>query len=217
MKINEVDELVGIGKKAIRFYEQEGLLSPSRNPQNGYRDYSEDDVQQLLRIKLLRKLGLPISEIRKMQLGQLTLADGMERHIISLQREHKNIEMMTDICKGLSTCNEKLENFNPNETLQEINSLEEGGTTFMDKQLKDRKKTMIYPIITAAIVTIFMLALIAFFLWAFHTDPTDAPPLFLILTIFISMPIVTIIGIITVTRQRVKEIIKGELDEASKY
>lgn len=217
MKINEVDEQVGIGKKAIRFYEQEGLLSPSRNPQNGYRDYSDDDIQQLLRIKLLRKLGFPISEIRKMQLGQFTLSDGMERQIIFLQREQKNLEMITNICKELSICNETLEIFNPNETLQEIQSLEEGGTTFMDKQMKERKLSMIYPIITATLVTLFMMALIAFFIWAFHTDPADAPPLFLIITLFISIPVITIIGIITVTKQRIKEIVKGELDEASKY
>ena len=37
MKINEVEALVGITKKNIRFYEAQGLLSPRRNSQNGYR------------------------------------------------------------------------------------------------------------------------------------------------------------------------------------
>lgn len=217
MKINEVDEIVDVGKKAIRFYEQEGLLTPHRNPQNGYRDYNEEDIQQLLRIKLLRKLGLPIAEIRHLQSGQLTIADGMERHMISLQREQKNLEMMTEVCNTLSTCSEKLETFDATETLRHIQSLEEGGTTFMDRQIKDQKKSLFYPKLIASLVTLFMVALITFFLWAFHTDPTDAPPVFLIITLFISMPIITIIGIITVTRQRLKEIKKGELDEASKY
>ena len=39
LKINEVEALVGITRKNIRFYEAEGLLSPRRNSQNGYRDY----------------------------------------------------------------------------------------------------------------------------------------------------------------------------------
>ena len=39
MKINEVEKLIGITKKNIRFYEEQGLLSPSRNRENGYRDY----------------------------------------------------------------------------------------------------------------------------------------------------------------------------------
>ena len=51
-KINEVEALVGITKKNIRFYEAEGLLSPRRNSQNGYRDYGEEEVDALRHIKL---------------------------------------------------------------------------------------------------------------------------------------------------------------------
>lgn len=58
MKINEVEALVGIPKKNIRFYESEGLLKPERSS-NGYRDYSEEEAEILRRIKLLRKLGSP--------------------------------------------------------------------------------------------------------------------------------------------------------------
>ena len=54
MRINKVEELVGITKKNIRFYEEQGLLSPARNLENGYRDYSEEDVETLHKIKLLR-------------------------------------------------------------------------------------------------------------------------------------------------------------------
>ena len=53
MKINEVEALVGITKKNIRFYEAEGLLAPRRNSENGYRDYGETEVEILRRIKLL--------------------------------------------------------------------------------------------------------------------------------------------------------------------
>ena len=69
MKINQVEQLVGITKKNIRFYEEQGLLSPGRNRENGYRDYTEEDVKKLEQIKLLRKLGLPLEEIRMMQAG----------------------------------------------------------------------------------------------------------------------------------------------------
>ena len=66
MKINEVEKIVGITKKNIRFYEEQKLLSPLRNRENGYRDYSDDDIKTLEQIKLFRKLGLPIEEIRSM-------------------------------------------------------------------------------------------------------------------------------------------------------
>ena len=60
MKINEVEALVGITKKNIRFYEEKGLLSPRRNSENGYRDYGQAEVDELQRIKLMRKLGVPL-------------------------------------------------------------------------------------------------------------------------------------------------------------
>ena len=60
MKINEVEAQVGITKKNIRFYEAEGLLAPRRNSENGYRDYGEAEVAILRRIKLMRKLGVPL-------------------------------------------------------------------------------------------------------------------------------------------------------------
>ena len=59
MKINEAEQEVGITRKNIRFYEQQGLLNPSRNLSNGYREYSSEDILILRRIKLLRKLGIP--------------------------------------------------------------------------------------------------------------------------------------------------------------
>ena len=63
MKINQVEELAGIAKKNIRFYEEEGLLTPGRNPANGYREYSLEDVALLKKIRLLRKLSVPIGDI----------------------------------------------------------------------------------------------------------------------------------------------------------
>ena len=44
MKINEVEAAVGVTKKNIRFYEEEGLISPRREPGNGYRSYSESEL-----------------------------------------------------------------------------------------------------------------------------------------------------------------------------
>lgn len=48
MKIKEVEKRTGITSHNIRFYEKEGLLNPSRNLSNGYREYTEADIQQNL-------------------------------------------------------------------------------------------------------------------------------------------------------------------------
>ena len=53
MRINEVEKAVGIAKKNIRFYEEQGLLSPRREQGNGYRDYSEEDVRTLQTLSLI--------------------------------------------------------------------------------------------------------------------------------------------------------------------
>mgnify|MGYP002508718926 CR=1 FL=1 len=82
---------VGITKKNIRFYEQQGLLHPKRNMENGYRDYTGDDVTELKKIKLLRKLSLPIEEIRRIQQGSLLLEDALQRQLIVLERERINL------------------------------------------------------------------------------------------------------------------------------
>ena len=63
MKINDVSKLTGLSKKAIRLYETRGLFKV-RRILNGYREYSEEDVTVLKRIKLLRLAGISISDIK---------------------------------------------------------------------------------------------------------------------------------------------------------
>ena len=53
MTIKELERRTGLPRTSIRFYEQEGLLTPERR-ENNYRDYSEDNVRTLEKIKLLR-------------------------------------------------------------------------------------------------------------------------------------------------------------------
>ena len=92
MKINEVEALVGITKKNIRFYEAEGLLAPRRNSDNGYRDYGEAEVDALRRIKLLRKLGVPLEDIRQMLSGAHTVGDRLRCPLVTLVRERQNLD-----------------------------------------------------------------------------------------------------------------------------
>ena len=81
MGIKEAEEATGISRQNIRFYEEQGLLTPRRNSENGYREYGETEIETLRRIKLMRKLGVPIPEIRQMLSGSHTVGDGMRRHL----------------------------------------------------------------------------------------------------------------------------------------
>lgn len=64
MTIKDVEERTGLSRSNIRFYEKEKLIEPSRNESNGYRDYSENDVENIKKIAYLRTLGISIEDIR---------------------------------------------------------------------------------------------------------------------------------------------------------
>lgn len=64
MTIKDVEERTGLARSNVRFYEKEKLINPSRNEGNGYRDYSEKDVEDIKKIAYLRTLGITIEDIR---------------------------------------------------------------------------------------------------------------------------------------------------------
>ena len=216
-KINEVEALVGITKKNIRFYEAEGLLSPRRNSQNGYRDYGDAEVDALRRIKLMRKLGVPLEEIRRMQSGGSTVGDGMRRHLVTLERERHNLEQSMELCRTLREREVPLSQLDAGELLEEMERLERGGATFLNKQLGDtRTIRYVAPAVVTALTVLLMAGLMALMLWAFAIDASDSPPLPLVI-VLVALPAVVILGVLLALYQRVKEIQKGEVDDAKNY
>ena len=91
MQINEVEELLGIPKATIRFYEKMGLITPERKS-NHYREYSEQDVLKLQDIVILRKLGLSVQDIIKLQQEELSLQDAMQSNITQLEEQIEQLE-----------------------------------------------------------------------------------------------------------------------------
>lgn len=57
---NEIQNKTGLTMKAIEYYE---VIDPVRL-ENGYRDYSEEDVETLEKVALFTKLGLNLKDIR---------------------------------------------------------------------------------------------------------------------------------------------------------
>lgn len=64
MHLKEVEKLTGLSSKAIRLYEEKGLIAVERQLGNDYRVYSPDNVQTLRKIKILRYLDFSIQEIK---------------------------------------------------------------------------------------------------------------------------------------------------------
>ena len=217
MKINEVEALVGITKKNIRFYEEQGLLSPRRNSENGYRDYGQEEVDTLRQIKLLRKLGVPLEEIRRMQAGRITVADGMRRHLVTLEREQRSLEQSMELCRCLKNREERLAELDAGSLLAEMEQMEQAGSTFQDKQYGDVKPIRYAAAVIAALVmTAFMAGVIALMIWGFTVEAAEAPPLPLIV-VLVALPAVVILGVLLALIQRIREIQRGEEDDAKYY
>lgn len=73
MLINEVCKECSLTKKAIEYYIEQGLISPSIQ-ENGYRNFSDDNVENLKKISVLRNLGLSVADIQGVLSSQDTAA-----------------------------------------------------------------------------------------------------------------------------------------------
>ncbi len=91
MKIKDAELLTGLSAKTIRVYESEGLISVRRNS-NAYRDYNEDNIKELKRIKILRQLEIPISKIREFKNGDLQLENILKEKLEELNKGELDIQ-----------------------------------------------------------------------------------------------------------------------------
>ncbi|WP_438588625.1 MerR family transcriptional regulator [Dubosiella newyorkensis] len=65
MLLNEIVKEVGMTKRAIKYYEEKGLLSVKKDD-NGYRNYTKENVEILKKISIYRKLGIGIDDVKKL-------------------------------------------------------------------------------------------------------------------------------------------------------
>ncbi|MBC7340757.1 MAG: MerR family transcriptional regulator [Firmicutes bacterium] len=100
MRIGEVAARTGLTKKAIRYYEAQGLISPQTDPGNAYREYSQDDVQRLQEISLLRDLGLSVPAIRQVLDGEEDPADLLRRYAAQLREQSTRLRDLALIVEG---------------------------------------------------------------------------------------------------------------------
>jgi len=100
MKINEVEQILGITKANIRFYEKEGLLAPART-EKGYRDYTDADISRLKEIVIYRKLGIPVQQIADILDGAISLQSVLDENIKQLNEEIQKLNGSLALCHQL--------------------------------------------------------------------------------------------------------------------
>ena len=119
MTIKELEQLVGLPRASIRFYEQEGFLSPQRL-KNNYRDYSLSDAHTLKRIKLLRQLHLDLESIRRLEAGELTLTQALEEQLTALDFDRGALDRAGEVCQSLLDSGTEYRALDPEPWLEEL-------------------------------------------------------------------------------------------------
>ena len=151
-----------------------------------------------------------------MQAGARTVGDGMRRHIITLERERRNLEQAVQLCSLLKGREEPLGELDAGRILEEMEKLEQTGTTFQNKQRQDIRSRYLAPVVVSVGMVLLMAAVLGLMLWAFVMDPAEAPPLAL-MVVLVLLPVGMILGTLLALGQRIKEIRKGEMDDARQY
>lgn len=108
MTIKEVAQRTGLARSNIRFYEKEKLISPNRNTGNGYREYSEEDVQTIKKIAYLRTLGISVEDIRRLSCREADLYDVIKVQRQNLEQQLTELESAKRMCERMLSSAEKI-------------------------------------------------------------------------------------------------------------
>ena len=169
------------------------------------------------RIKLLRKLDVPLADIREMLEGRKTLAEGMAQQLERLSTRRKDLNEAIGFCEMLEKDTVSLNELDVEQTLARLAAREEQGVTFVNIERTDQKTRRIRGACIGAALFVTMMAFVmAIMGWAIYTDPQDAPPLPLLVVMF-GIPAGCIVGTLKVLLDRIEEIGKGEEDAYRNY
>lgn len=91
MTIKEMEEICGMSRANIRFYEAEGLIRPRRR-ENGYREYAPEDARTLMKVKLLRRMDVPLEQVKAAALGERRLSEVLDELDKEMERQQARQE-----------------------------------------------------------------------------------------------------------------------------
>ncbi|MER5714334.1 MerR family transcriptional regulator [Streptomyces sp. NPDC002132] len=95
MRIGDLAEKTGVSRRLLRYYEEQGLVRPVRQP-NGYREYADSDVVAVRHIRTLLAAGLPTTVIAQVlgcvhDDGKRVVPSGCPAMVSHLRRENARI------------------------------------------------------------------------------------------------------------------------------
>lgn len=119
--INKLAKLAGVSTRTLRYYDEFGLLSPTRMSSNGYRIYGQKEIDRLQQILFYRELDVPLEEIKNILSSKdFDGQEALESHLTDLLAKRKqldlliaNVEKTIEAAKGktIMSDQEKFEGF----------------------------------------------------------------------------------------------------------
>ena len=103
MNIKQAEQLSGVSRRNIRYYEQEGLITPTRNQENDYREYSQGHIEVLKQIRILRMVDMPLDQIQDVLQGTKTLTDAAKIQKERLVERARELETAIRFCEEFSS------------------------------------------------------------------------------------------------------------------
>ncbi|WP_135077930.1 Cu(I)-responsive transcriptional regulator [Terasakiella sp. SH-1] len=111
MNISKVSKLTGVTAKTIRYYESINLMPEPARAENGYRDYSDQDVEILRFIQSARKMGFPLKDVGNLlalwkdkNRASRDVRELAQRHIDEVEARIKELEGIRHTLKNLVDC-----------------------------------------------------------------------------------------------------------------
>ena len=110
--VKDMSEITGVSIRTLRYYDEIGLLKPTKLTKSGYRLYDNKALEKLQEIMFFRELEIPLMNIKKIMEDpnydrEQVLSD--QKSLLEQKRNRLNgiIELITDVMKGVNTVKNK--------------------------------------------------------------------------------------------------------------
>jgi len=168
MLIRDLEQQTGLDRATIRYYEKEGLIAPQRK-ENSYRVYTQEDCENLLKIKLLRQLEMPLQKIKDLQEGRGNFSEALEAQLAFLEEKQQRTNLTKQVCNQIRSAEENYKTLDARyylKLLDESTQKEDAAPGFSEKIPQERHpwlryiaRMMDYSLVAVLILFIFIVIL----------------------------------------------------------
>lgn len=131
MTIKEVEQLLDIPRATVRYYEKEGLITPYREG-NAYRNYSEDDIEKLKKIIILRKIGVSVEDINDLFDDIKSMDEVLDENIANLELQMEELQGALKLSKRMQDDQVEISEMDTAFYWNTVKEEEESGNLFLD-------------------------------------------------------------------------------------